>query len=330
MNQIKLLLGDSIEMLKKIEPISIDLCYADPPFFTQRNFTHDKSNNHAYTDRWDSIDDYLLFMRDIIFFIHKTLTPFGSFFLHCDYHASHHLKLLCDKIFGKENFRNEIIWRRASAHSSGNGIENVLDTIFYYTKSNKYTYNQIYTVKDKTVKRYNILEKETGRKFTTEAIENGANFKYKGESRCFYTPDGTSLIVESDLGWKWTQETIDERWKKNPFYFYITKNNRVRYKVYLDNYKGNKIDNDWTELGILGSQSKERTGYPTQKPEKLLERIIKLATNEGMCVLDPFIGSGTTMAVAKRLGRYGIGIDSNKNAIDITNKRLSKVKCEVK
>jgi len=323
MKQIRLLLGDSIEMLKKIEPISIDLCYADPPFFTQRNFTHEKSNNHAYTDRWESLDDYLWFMRDIIYFTHKTLTPFGSFFLHCDYHASHHLKILCDKIFGKENFRNEIIWRRASAHTSSNGMDNVLDTIFYYTKSNKYTYNQIYTVKDSTVKRYDKLEKATGRKFTSQALENGNNFKFKGEERTFYKPDGTPITVKSDIGWKWVQETVDKRWKINKHIFYVTKNGKVRYKVYLDNYKGNKLDNDWTELGVLGSRCKERTGYPTQKPEKLLERIITLASNEGMCVLDPFIGSGTTMVVAKRLGRYGIGIDNNKNAIDITNERLN-------
>lgn len=324
MKRIRLLLGDSIEMLKKIEPQSIDMVYADPPFFTQRSFRHDCSLKVGFHDNWDSLDDYLWFMRDIIKFIHGVLTPFGSFFLQCDYHASHHLKLLCDKIFGEKNFRNEIIWRRASAHCSGNGIENVTDSILYYTKSKEFTFNQIYIKTDKTIQRYDKLEKETGRKFATQALENGGNFKFKGEERVFYKPDGTPFTIKSNIGWKWTQHTIDERWKKNPYIFYITKNGKCRYKVYLDEYKGNKLDNDWTELGVLGSRAKERTGYPTQKPEALLDRIIRISTNEDMCVLDPFMGSGTSMVVAQRLNRYGIGIDSNKDAIYITHKRLNK------
>jgi len=324
MKQIRLLLGDSREILKKIEPLSIDMCYADPPFFTQRNFNHEKSNHHAFTDKWKSIDDYLWFMRDIIKFIHDVLTPFGSFFLHCDYHANSHLRIICDRIFGENNFRNEIIWRRTSIHSSGNGLENVTDSIFYYTKSDEMIFNQLY--EKNTSERYRKVEEETGRIYETYPLENGISFKYIGEERIFYTPEGTPFTMKTDIGWKWQQNVINERWKQNPYIFYITRSGRIRYKLYLDEYKGTKLSNDWTELGILGSRSKERTGYPTQKPEKLLERIIQLSTNEGMCVLDPFVGSGTSMVVAQRLNRYGIGIDSNKVAIEITQKRLERWK----
>jgi len=264
--------GDNSKVLKYFPNRCIDLIYIDPPFFSGRNYDlvfGDKYAIRAYTDTFkEEKESYYPFMKKRIFELHRVLKSTGSFYLHCDYHASHYLKIICDKIFGKNNFRNEIIWWYSNRWTNiSKSLQRNHDTILFYTKSNNYTFNiQYLPLTQSSINRYDKTD-EDGRKY--------ANLLHKGK----------------------------------------------RYKKYLDESKGRALGTVW-DIKMLGSKSKERMGYPTQKPEALLERIIKISSNEGDIVADFFCGCGTTLAVAKRLNRKWIGIDVSPVGCVIMAKRI--------
>jgi len=158
--------------------------------------------------------------------------------------------------------------------------------------------------------------------YPVRSLEQIQNFKFKGEERIFYKPNGDKVILKSDIGWRWTQTHIDEEWGKNHYIFYFNKNGHVSYKGYLDEYAGRKITNLWNDIGYLSSNSAEFKGYPTQKPEALLERIIKASSNENDVILDCFCGCGTTLAVSKKLNRQFIGIDVSPTAVRLVAQRI--------
>ncbi|BED92588.1 MAG: restriction endonuclease [Candidatus Paraimprobicoccus trichonymphae] len=244
-----------------------------------------------------------------------------SFYLHCDPTESHYLKLILDSIFCSRNgsFLSEIIWKR-SIHVLSRKYFNITnDIIFLYCKSKNHKFNpQFESINTEELKKsFPYLEKETGRYYSSYGLEIYSNNYNKHETRIL---DGKE--INTLIGWKWAQKSLDEKIAKNPYLIYWTKNGRPRYKIYADEYKGKKIGNIWDDIPSLSSTSKERLGYPTQKPEALLERIIKASSNEGDLILDAYCGCGTTVTVAQRLNRRWIGIDITYQSIALIMKRL--------
>lgn len=316
MNQ--LILGDCLEVLKTLETESVDLIYLDPPFFSNRNYEviwGDAGEIRSFQDRWSGgIDHYIAWLKERVQEMHRLLKPTGSIFLHCDWHANAHIRVyILDKIFGEQNFRNEIIWKRTNA--KGLAFKRYAqnhDMIFYYSKSDKFTWIPQYAShNEKYVKDfYKYIEAGTGKPYSLDNLTN----PNKNRPNLTYEFLGITRV------WRWTKERMQEAYEKG--LIVQTKSNSVpRLKRYLDEQAGTPVDDCW--LDILNVQSKtEKIGYPTQKPEKLLERIIQSASNEGDVVLDPFLGGGTTVVVAERLKRQWIGIDQSVAAIKVSELRL--------
>jgi len=319
MNQ--LILGDCLEALKKIETESIDLIYLDPPFFSNRNYEviwGDEGEIRSFQDRWSGgIDHYIAWLKERILEMHRVLKATGSIFLHCDWHANAYIRVyILDKIFGEQNFCGEIIWQRHNAHNDARKKLAVLkDSVFYYTKSGKFTYNPVYAEYNKEyLQKFYKNEDEKGIYSLgdlTNTKPGGYHYEYKG-----YKPNQN--------GWRCPLETMKEWDKEGLIHFPKNKDQRLRFKRYLKKDKGVILGDIWNDIQNVQGSSKERIGYPTQKPEALMERIIKCASNEGDIVLDPFVGGGTTVAVAEKLNRNWIGIDQSVSAIKITEMRLDR------
>lgn len=335
MNQ--LILGDNLEVLRKIDSESIDLIYLDPPFFSNRNYEviwGDTGEVRSFQDRFSGgIDHYIAWLKERIEEMHRILKPTGSIFLHCDWHANAEIKVfILNKIFGENNFRGEIIWQRTNAHSDAKKkISVIKDTIWYYSKSNTFTYTPVYTpyrdeyiedsYKNKDEKGYYKSDDLTGAGVNPNDLEwRGYHPSSKGRSWSINKEVVFRLVGEEKAKSMNSAEKLDLLFENG--YIEITKNGTPRFKRYLDNSKGVLLGDIWTDINNVQSQSKERIGYPTQKPEKLLQRIIEMASNEGDTILDPFIGGGTTVAVADKLQRKWIGIDQSVQAVKVTELRL--------
>lgn len=258
---------------------------------------------------------YLSYMAERIAEIWRVTKDTGSIYLHCDPTASHYLKIILDGVYGHENYRNEITWKRYAVHSlSTRSYNSIADTILYYGKTGDAQFSPVYAVGDEQSleKKFPYIEKETGRRFQHVALEQSSNRSSKDEDRII---DG--VRVKGTIGWRWTQETFDNRIASNPHLIYWTKSGRPRFKQYADEYKGAPIGNIWTDIPYLSSASSESFGYPTQKPLALLDRIINASSNEGDIVLDPFCGCGTTVVSANSLQRKWVGIDVSPFAISL-------------
>lgn len=249
---------------------------------------------------------YIAFMAVRLIECRRVLKPTGSIWIHCDHHANSYLRLLMDAVFGQENFRNEITWPRYAVHSLSGGFDNISDTLLCYSVGDDRTQNTLYRPlgKEELEERFPHTEPETGRRYQRAALEKSSNAYSAGETRVI---DGRR--VTSELGWIWTQETFDERIAKNPHLIYWTRNGKPRYKIYADEYRGVPLGSIWTDIPYLPSGSSERTGYATQKPLSLYQRIIEASSNSGDVVLDAFAGCATTAVAAERLGRQWIACD---------------------
>jgi len=240
----------------------VDLIYADPPFFSNRHYEvifNDGAEIRAFEDRWKGgIHHYIEWMRERCFEMRRVLKPTGSLYLHCDWHASHYLKVMLDEIFGYSNFQNEIVRCYRLGGRPRKGWPRKHDTILFYSKDKELFYF------------------------------DGDSVRVPYESSGGYVSSGRKVVGD---------------------------------KVYYVNPRG-KVPEDWWFISALNRQSKERLGYPTQKPEALLERIIKASSKPGDLVMDPFCGCGTTLVVAERLHRRWIGIDVSPIAITLTQRRL--------
>lgn len=256
---------------------------------------------------------YLTMMTPRLIELHRVLKNTGSIYLHCDSTASHYLKLLMDAIFGITNFKNEIVWKRTSAHNDPLKYGRNTDRILFYVKSSTYLFNKSFIpYSDEYLKNFYKYSDEKG-KYTLDNLAKpytgGYFYDYKG----FKPPD---------RGWRCPIETM-ERWDaEGRLFFPKEKTQRIRFKRYLDDMSGVPLQELWFDINPISSQSAERLGYPTQKPEALLERIISVSTNEGDVILDPFCGCGTTVAVSQRLKREWIGIDITFLSIDLIKKRF--------
>ena len=342
MNQ--LILGDCLDVLNRLEAESVDLIYLDPPFFSNRTYEliwGDAGEIRSFQDRWaGGIDHYIAWLKERVQVMHRLLKPTGAIFLHCDWHAEAHIKVfILDKIFGEQNFKNKLTWKRADSHNDAKKqFPNVSDDIYFYSKSEKFVFHVQYgghadkTLKDwyqylefpdGTTRKMTKEEKETqrvpknARRFNTADMSNpsrvwqAGQYEYKGYS---YPPNG----------WRFSLETMQKLDEENKLFFPKAKTGRIMLKRYLDEQNGSVIGDVWDDITQIRGTHKERIGYPTQKPEALLERIITCASNEGDTVLDPFVGGGTTIAVADRLNRRWIGIDQSVAAVKVTEFRLNR------
>ncbi len=324
MNQ--LILGDNLEIMRKMDSESIDLIYLDPPFFSNRNYEviwGDKGEIRSFEDRWSGgIEHYIEWLYERVAEMHRLLRPTGSIYLHCDWHADAYIRVyILDKIFGESNFRNHIVWKRADTikanyNQGKTEFDCNTDTLFFYSKSTEFSFNiefKPYT-EDYISNFYKYIEPETGRKYQLISMiaPGGAS---KGNP--YYEVMGIKRY------WRYTKEKMNELIRNNKV-VQTKPGNVPRRKQYLDEGKGVPVQTLWDDIKALHSNSKERIGYPTQKPEKLLERIIKASSNEEDIVLDPFVGGGTTVAVADRLNRRWIGIDQSVQAIKVSEMRLYK------
>ncbi|MBM2816077.1 MAG: adenine specific methylase Mod [Ignavibacteria bacterium] len=329
----QLFFGDCYDVLRDLNRKNpngfIDLIYIDPPFNSKRDYnilfenidmTDTKAQKQAFADTWsnvsykDALNEILIHKKDLftflktldnihfpkssiaylttmalrIFYMYEALKSTGSFYLHCDPNMSHYLKIVCDLIFGKENFRNEIVWCYKARHFSKKNFGPKHDVILRYSKSDNYTFNWqkvLRPLSETTVKKFKYHD-EIG------------NYRLVGRGI-----KGSPIQSAKDVDIKWETEHPE-----------LVKRNYVKEGVPYEDY--------WY-IDLINQAAKERLGYPTQKPESLLERIIKASSNEGDLVADFFCGCGTTIAVAEKLGRNWVGADISHLAIRLILKRLT-------
>ncbi len=274
---------------------------------------------------------YLAMMAPRLIELHRVLKPTGSIYLHCDPTASHYLKLLMDAIFGPSQFLNEIIWKRTFAHGSSKRFGPIHDVLLFYAKSDAYFWANLRSPHDPAyVAKHFTLVDDSGRHFspitlTGSGIRSGESGKpWRGidptrVKRHWAVPGKRAEI----LGLRGTvQEKLGQLDAAGLIYWPEKKGGTPRLKWYADELEGTALQDIWTDIAPISANAAERLGYPTQKPEALLERIIKASSNEGDVVLDPFCGCGTAVAAAQKLKRCWIGIDVTYLATGLIKQRL--------
>jgi adenine specific DNA methylase Mod len=312
----------------------IDLIYIDPPFLSSADYNFQLSvegkqidkeasiiERLAYTDTWEGgLDSFLDMMYPRFQLMKRLLSNIGSIYVHIDSNTSHYMKVILDEVFGAKNFINEIVWKRADSHNdSGQGAKfygRIHDCILVYSKSDTYAWNQLYTdLPQSTVEKwYRNIEEGTGRKYNKAdltARKGGGNTSYEWKG----------ITPPSGRYWAYSYENMLKMEEEGRLIYSST--GKPYMKRYLDESKGIPLQDWWDDISMIrGINSKEKLDYPTQKPEALLERIIKASSNEGDLVADFFCGSGTTMAVADRLNRRWIGCNLDKVGLQVSRNRL--------
>ena len=260
---------------------------------------------------------YLAMMAPRLVELRRVLKETGSIYLHCDTTASHYLKNLMDAIFGPLNFRNEIIWKRSQPKSHTKiRFSRAHDIILFYGRTQEGEFFQQYTEHDpKYVKKfYRHVECETGRLYM---LDNLLNPNKNRPNLTYEFPPGSGIVRV----WRWTRDRMMKAWKEGRVII-PEKSGVARFKRYLDEMPGKPITDMWDDIEHLHGSHHESLGYPTQKPEALLERIIKASSNKGNVVLDPFCGCGTAIVVAEKLKRRWMGIDITHLAVALMRHRL--------
>ena len=326
---------------------SVDLVYLDPPFNSKHNYAApigSKAAGAEFKDTWTLKDvdvawwgeiadvnlglykvidmarhaggksamSYLIYMAIRILEMHRVLKKTGSLYLHCDPTMSHYLKMVLDAIFGIQNYRNEITWKRFSSHNDGKRFGKITDTIFFYSKSNAYTWNKVHVPYSDEYVRKNYRDEDergryTHRDLTAQRLAGGG-YEYEFHGHCRV--------------WKRPLESMKRLEARGMLHFPSSGKGVPRYKIYLDDALGVPLQNIWTDIPNVGGD--ERLDYPTQKPLALLERIIRSSSNAGDMVLDPFCGCATACSAAEKLGRKWIGIDISPKAYDLLSIRLKR------
>lgn len=314
--------NDNLERLGGLPSESVDLIYLDPPFFSNRVYEviwGDEAEVRSFEDRWEGgIQHYVGWMQERVVELHRVLKPTGSLYLHCDPHASHYLKVMLDGVFGQSMFRNEIVWKRTTAHSSAKRFGPVHDTVLYYGRGARVTWNEPRTgYEDAYLDRYYKYDDGDGRLYWRNSLTAAGT--RRGSSG---QPWRGFDVAATGQHWKFTIESLEALDAAGRIYWPPGGRGFPQIKRYRDELKGKAVDDLWTDIDRINPRAAERLGYPTQKPEALLERIIRASSNEGDVVLDPFCGCGTTIAVADRLRREWLGIDISPTAMEIMRRRL--------
>jgi site-specific DNA-methyltransferase (adenine-specific) len=350
--------GDNLDVLRRyVKDETVDLVYLDPPFnsnqdynvlFGERNGSRAAAQIKAFEDtwRWDEeaagayrvtveaggrvseamqafrrlLGDsdmlaYLSMMAPRLVELRRVLKASGSIYLHCDPTASHYLKILMDSIFDPRNFRGEITWQRTGTHSDAKRWSPVADVLLHYSKTGDFTWNPLHLPHGEqyVADKYRFRDPD-GRVYRLDNMTSP-----KPRPNMMYEWKGHA---SPPLGWRYSKETMARLDAEGRIWYPDSKKKRPQLKRYLDKMPGVLMGNVWTDIDPINSRAQERLGYPTQKPQALLERIITASTNEGDTVLDPFCGCGTTIAAAQTLKRRWIGIDITHLAIALIKKRL--------
>ncbi|MCX6152613.1 MAG: site-specific DNA-methyltransferase [Candidatus Kapabacteria bacterium] len=322
MNQ--LILGDNLEIMRKMDSESIDLIYLDPPFFSNRNYEviwGDKGEVRSFEDRWSGgVDHYIAWLKERVAEMHRLLKPTGSIYLHCDWHADAYIRVfILDKLFGENNFRNKITWKRATTHNdSKQGAKHfgrVCDYIFLYNKDYRLAkFNTIFEdyTKEYIEASYNKIDSKTGQHFKASDLSAA---KPGGDT--YYEWNGK--FPPKNRYWAYSKDNMQKFEDEGRIYYSTT--GKPYLKHFIEDMPGVSIDDLWLNCNF--KTKSERIGYPTQKPEALMTRVIKSASNEGDTVFDPFVGGGTTVVVADKLKRNWIGIDQSVQAVKVSEMRLN-------
>jgi DNA modification methylase len=316
--------GDNLEQLAKLPDACVDLIYIDPPFNSNRNyevFWGETREKRAFEDRHESTRAYIDYMRPRCVQLARVLKKTGSFYYHCDWHASHYVKVMLDQIFGENNFQNEIVWKRTNAHSdTKQGMSQygrIYDSIFFYTGGKTWTWNTIFQPYDEEYLAGNYRNTDPdGRKWKSTdltAAKPGGDTNYEWKGR----------LPSKGRYWAYSKENMEKFEREGKLYY--TSSGLPRLKQYLEEMPGVALQNVWIDIPPLASQSAERLGYPTQKPLALLDRIIRASSNPNDIVLDAFCGCGTALVAAQNLKRQWIGIDISPTACRVMAKRLRDV-----
>ena len=340
--------GDNLDIMRGLNSESVDLIYLDPPFNSNRDYAAPIGSvaaGAAFKDTWTLSDvdlawhgeiaesepalyaiidaaglahgkgmkSYLIMMAVRLLEIRRILKGTGSLYLHCDNTAAHYLKMLLDSLLGQGGFRSAITWRRTNAKGLAfKGYPNNSDTLLYFTKSDSFVWNRPFLPHDDDYIRrfYRHVDAETGRRYTLGDLTN----PNRDRPNLTYEWNGHHRV------WRWTKERMQEAHDKGLIHY--TSTGLARQKRYLDDMQGIPVDTIWEDIKPIQAQSAERTGYPTQKPIALLERIVMASSNEGDMVLDPFCGCATACVTAEKLGRQWAGIDISPSALVQVNNRL--------
>ena len=326
--------SDCFDFLKSYSGPKFDLVYLDPPFFLDREFKLEANSDKAtFQKGWteenrhdlvsamfesthsENLVNYLSWLTERLDLVCANMKDTGSLFLHIGTREAPYVAMVLDRVFGYGNWRSTITWQRSHPHNNmTKSLGNVSDYIFYYSKSNKYVFNLLYTAHDEKYLANSFNNSDSKGNYALapiiqERARPGHSYEFNG-----YTPPN---------GWRVKEE---ELLRLDSLGYIHWGTNRPYKKVYLAETEGALLQNIWTDVHNITRTELDRRQYPTQKPLKLLERIVKLASNEGDLVYDPFCGSGTTVVAAKALGRQYIGTDISADAIEIAKSRLEQVR----
>ncbi|MGH9509974.1 MAG: site-specific DNA-methyltransferase, partial [Terriglobales bacterium] len=331
----------------------LKLIYIDPPFDVGADFSMDieiggetfhKEPNLleqiAYRDTWGrGADSFISMIYERLILMRDLLAEDGSIYVHCDWRVNSFMRGAMDEVFGSSHFTNQISWRRTGAHNDPQRFGTITDTIFLFARSENYAWNPQFTERsDESVSTsFSYAEKPDG---TTVRLKKGEQPE-KGwrrfQSVTLRSPNPRPNLryefkgyMPHKNGWSVSRERMEKYDRANRLIFPESKEGAIRLKMYLDESPGVPVQDLWTDLGKVEAISNENLNYPTQKPEALLERILKASSNEGDLVADFFCGSGTTAAVAEKLGRKWIATDLGKFGVHTTRKRLIQVQRELK
>ncbi len=365
--------NDNLPVLRGMDTESVNLIYLDPPFNSNRNYAAPIGSDAAgaaFKDTWRLSDvdnawhgeiadrepalyqaihaaelthgkgmkSYLIMMAVRLLEMKRVLKKTGGIYLHCDPTASHYLKMLMDSVFGRRNFRNEVVWQRTSAHNDSNRFGRVHDIILSYNNGQKAVWNPIYTEHNpEYVEKFYRHRDERGRYRIGDLTGPGVSQGESGQlwrdvdptdvGRCWSVPKKQVLPEDVQPPENYENLSVQERLDAldtNGLVYWPPRGRVPGFKRYLFTSKGRRVHDVITDINPLSGKSKERIGYPTQKPVALLERIIKASSNKDDIVLDPFCGCATTCVAAERLQRHWIGIDISPKAVDLVRVRLTR------
>ncbi len=350
--------GDNLDVMRGMNSESVDLIYLDPPFNSNRNYSApvgSEAAGAAFKDAW-TMDDvraaehgevadrnpalykvidaagaahgkpmmaYLIMMGVRLLEMRRLLNLTGSIYLHCDTTAGHYLKLLMDALFGSENFRNQVVWKRTETKGlASQRFPRNHDLLLSYSRSGDAQWNRneafipydYGNLDEKTLRQYKYVD-DDGRRYTLDNLANPNRNR----------PNLTYEFLGVTRVWRWTRERMHKAWEEG-LIAQAAPGRVPRYKRYLDEQRGIPLVDVWTDISPPGARSNERLGYPTQKPLALLERIIRVSSKQGDVVLDPFCGCATACVAAEDLKRQWVGIDLSPKAAELVIQRFTGTK----